>query len=158
MVKMIKKLINTLKKHPVKLIVVLLIGVFAGGGVMYSVKDKKEEFWRTKYMAETQSIDSLRAFNTELLEKNKMLKQKNRDIKNDLAITILAALRSNFYNLKALKSEDYNTQMYYNLEEYKSNLVPKKIGEKWNINVFSQKHKNQLNRIVDSLYKEQKGK
>lgn len=155
---MIKKLLNTIKNHPVKLLIVLLIGVFAGGGVMYSIKDKKEEFWRTKYMEETQSMDSLRAFNKQLIEKNETLKQKNKDIKNDLGITILAALRSNFYNLKALKSEDYNTQMYYNLEEYKSNLVPKKIGEKWNVNVFSQKHKNQLNRIVDSLYKEQKNK
>jgi hypothetical protein len=155
---MFRKLINTIKKHPVKLLVVLLIGLFAGSGVMYQIKDKKEEFWRTKYMEETQSIDSLRAFNNELMEKNNILKQKNRDIREDLAITILAALRSNFYNLKALKSEDYNTQMYYNLEEYKSNLVPKKIGEKWNINVFSQRHKNQLNRIVDSLYKEQKNK
>jgi pantothenate kinase len=155
---MFRKLINTIKKHPVKLAVVLIIGVFVGGTIMYTIKDKKEEFWRTKYMEETQAMDSLRAFNKELRYKNKMLEKKNKDIKNDMAITILAALRSNFYNLKALKSEDYNTQMYYNLEEYKSNLVPKKIGEKWNINVFSQKHKNQLNRIVDSLYKEQKKK
>ncbi len=155
---MFKKLINTIKNHPVKLLVVLLIGVFAGGGVMYYIKDQKEKFWHTKYMEETQSIDSLKAFNKELRRKNEMLKQKNKDIKTDLAVTILAALRSNFYNLKALKSEDYNTQMYYNQEEYKSNLVPKKIGEKWNINVFSQRHKNQLNRIVDSLYNEQKNK
>lgn len=155
---MFKKLLNTIKRHPVKLLVVLLIGMFAGGGVMYYIKDKKEEFWHTKYMEETQSIDSLKAFNKELRRKNEMLKQKNKDIKTDLAVTILAALRSNFYNLKALKSEDYNTQMYYNQEEYKSNLVPKKIGEKWNINVFSQRHKNQLNRIVDSLYNEQKNK
>lgn len=155
---MFRKLINTIKKHPVKLVVVLFIGIFVGGAIVYTIKDKKEEFWRTKYMEEAQAIDSLRAFNKELRYKNEILKKKNRDIKNDMGITILAALRSNFYNLKALKSEDYNTQMYYNLEEYKSNLVPKKIGEKWNINVFSQKHKNQLNRLVDSLYKEQKKK
>lgn len=155
---MIKKLLDTIKTHPIKLLVALLIGLFVGSAIMFSIKDKKEEFWRQQYIAEHQAIDSLRAFNKQLAKKNKLLKQEKKDIRDDLSITILAALRSNFYNLKALKSENYNTQMYYNLEEYKSNLVPKKIGEKWKLNVFGQQNKERLNRIVDSLYKEQKEK
>src|SRR6056297_2090201 len=155
---MFKKLLITIKTHPIKLLVALLIGLFAGSAVMFSIKDKKEEFWRQRYIEENQAIDSLRAFNKQLVQKNKSLKQENRDIREDLSITILAALRSNFYNLKALKSEKYNTQMYYNLEEYKSNLVPKKIGEKWELSIFGQQNKQRLNRIVDSLYKEQKEK
>ena len=155
---MFKKLLITIKTHPIKLLVALLIGLFAGSAVMFSIKDKKEEFWRQRYIEENQAIDSLRAFNEQLVQKNETLKQENKDIRNDLSITILAALRSNFYNLKALKSEKYNTQMYYNLEEYKSNLVPKKMGEKWELNIFHQQNKARLNRIVDSLYKEQKEK
>ncbi len=155
---MFKKLIITIKTHPIKLLVALLIGLFAGSAIMFSIKDKKEEFWRQQYIEENQTIDSLRAFNKQLTQKNESLKQENKDIRNDLSITILAALRSNFYNLKALKSEKYNTQMYYNLEEYKSNLVPKKIGEKWELSIFDQQNKERLNRIVDSLYQEQKEK
>jgi len=155
---MIKKFLAIIKKHVVKLVITFIIGFFAGGGTMYYIKDKKEEFWRTQYIEEKQSQDSLKAFNNQLRLENKRLKDKNRDVRDDLAITVLAALRSNFYNLKALKSEDYNTQMYYNLEEYKSNLVPKTIGEKWNLNVFDTKYKSKLNQVVDSLYKEQKKK
>ena len=155
---MLTKFFQTLKIHAIKLLIAGFAGAFIGAGVMFYIKDQKEEFWRTKYVAEKQNLDSVRKFNGELIRKNEDLTEKNRALRDDLGVTILAALRSNFYNLRALKSENYNTQMYYNLEEYKSNLVPKNIGEKWNLNVFDPRYKGKLNRLKDSLYKEQQAK
>lgn len=148
---MFRKILRNLKTHWIKLASSLLIGVLIGGGVIYSIEQKQEEFWREKYMTQKRSNDSLRTRLEKLHERNSLLHNTNRELKDDLGIAILSSIRSNFYNLRALKSEDYNTQMYYNQEEYKSNLVPKKIGEKWDINVFSPGYKQKLNTMMDSI-------
>jgi hypothetical protein len=146
-----KKFLTKIKKYWIEVISALLLGLLIGGGIIYSIEEKQEQFWRGKYMEQSKSNDSLRTQMEILHKKNNILSKKNQALKDDLGITILSSIRSNFYDLKALKSENYNTQMYYNQEEYKSNLVPKRIGEKWDINVFDEKYKKELNHLMDTI-------
>jgi len=148
-----KKRIATIKHHWVKITVSLLAGLLIGGGVMYIIEQRQVNFWRSKYMAESKKTDSLQTRTEKLINEHNILVEKNDKMKDDLGVTILSSIRSNFYDLKALKSENYNTQMYYNQEEYKSNLVPKSIGDKWDINIFSDQYKSELRRLMDSIYK-----
>lgn len=150
---MLKKLKTLLKNHWVKIVSSLLAGLLIGGGIMYSIEQQQEDFWREKYIQQTHKTDSLQAEVQQLNDNHHKLLQENKKIRDDLGVTILSSIRSNFYDLKALKSDDYNTQLYYNREEYKSNLVPKTIGEKWNINIFNQQYKSELRTLMDSIYK-----
>ena len=151
---MLKKYRDKLKKYWKEIASTLLIGVILGGGIIYSIEAKQKQFWREKYLEQTKSNDSLKTQMQQLHKQNSVLNKKNRALIDDLGITILSSIRSNFYDLKALKSENYNTQMYYNQEEYKSNLVPKKIGDKWDINVFSERYKQELNTLMDTIMKD----
>lgn len=150
---MIKKLMATIKQHWIKITVSLLTGLLIGGGGMYIIEQRQVNFWRNKYIAESNKADSLRNQAEKLTKEHNILVEQNSKMKDDLGVTILSSIRSNFYDLKALKSENYNTQMYYNQEEYKSNLVPKSIGDKWEINIFSDQYKSELRRLMDSIYK-----
>ncbi|MCF8335746.1 MAG: hypothetical protein K9H65_04000 [Bacteroidales bacterium] len=150
---MLKNLWRTIKAHWIKLASFLLLGILIGGGVIYSIEENEKEFWREKYMEQTASNDSLRLQMEQLHKENELLTQKNQDLKDDLGITILSSIRSNFYDLKALKSENYNTQIHYNNEAHKSNLVPKKIGEKWDLNIFSDRYNKELARLMDTIAK-----
>ncbi len=150
---MLKKFKTLLKDHWVKILSSLLAGLLIGGGIMYSIEQQQENFWRERYIRQTHKTDSLRAEMQQLNDHHHELLQKNKKIRDDLGVTILSSIRSNFYDLKALKSDDYNTQLYYNQEEYKSNLVPKTIGEKWNIDIFNQQYKSELRTLMDSIYK-----
>lgn len=148
---MLKRFWKIIKAHRVKLASSLLLGILIGGGVIYLIEESEKEFWREKYMEQTESNDSLRLQMEQLHKENEMLTQKNQDLKDDLGITILSSIRSNFYDLKALKSENYNRQIYYNNEAHKSNMVPKKIGEKWDLSIFSDRYNNQLSRLMDTI-------
>lgn len=147
-----KKIFATIKQHWIKISVSMLAGLLIGGGAMYIIEQRQVEFWRNKYMAESKKADSLQTRSEQLINQHNVLVEKNNKMKDDLGVTILSSIRSNFYDLKALKSENYNTQMYYNQEEYKSNLVPKSIGDKWNIDIFSEQYKAELRRLMDSIY------
>ena len=148
-----KKLIETIQQHWIKLTVSLLAGLLIGGGTMYIIEQRQVKFWRSKFIAQSQKNDSLRTHMEQLTNENTRLVEHNNKIKEDLGITILSSIRSNFYDLKALKSNDYNTQLYYNQQEYKSNLVPKTIGDKWDIDIFNEQYKSQLKTLMDSIYK-----
>jgi|GEM_PF-1803740 len=150
---MLKKCISTLRQHWIKMTGAFLAGLIVGGGVMYTIEHRQIKFWRDKYIAQSQTNDSLRTQLKRLNDHNQNLTRKNNKIRDDLGVTILSSIRSNFYDLKALKSDDYNTQLYYNQEEYKSNLVPKSIGEKWNIDIFNEQYKAELRTLMDSIYK-----
>ncbi len=152
---MLKKLWKTIKEHRMKLASALLIGLLIGGGVIYTIEEKQEQFWREKYLEQSKSNDSLRVQMEQLNKENELLTQKNQDLKDALGVTILSSIRSNFYDLKAMKSKNYNRQIYYNEEAHKSNLVPKEIGEKWNLNVFSDRYQKQLNRLMDTIAKKE---
>jgi hypothetical protein len=153
---MLKKFWDRLKKYWKEIAGSLLMGIILGGGIIYSIEAKQKQFWREKYLEQTKSNDSLKTQMQQLHKQNSVLSKKNHALIDDLGITILSSIRSNFYDLKALKSENYNTQMYYNQEEYKSNLVPKKIGDKWDINVFSERYKKELNTLMDTIMKDKK--
>mgnify|MGYP006282449107 CR=1 FL=1 len=153
---MLKKLWKTIKEHRMKLASALLIGLLIGGGVIYTIEERQEQFWREKYLEQSESNDSLRVQMEQLNKNNELLTQENQDLKDALGVTILSSIRSNFYDLKAMKSKNYNRQIYYNEEAHKSNLVPKEIGEKWNLNVFSDRYQKQLNRLMDTIAKQQK--
>ncbi|MBS3775210.1 MAG: hypothetical protein KGY70_08485 [Bacteroidales bacterium] len=150
---MLKKIRTLLKNHWLKITAALLAGLLIGGGIIYSIEQQQENFWREKYIQQTQQNDSLRKQIKQLNDQHNILINRNKKMKDDLGITILSSIRSNFYDLKALKSEDYNTQLYYNQQEYKSNLVPKTIGDKWNIDIFNEQYKNELKTLMDSIYK-----
>jgi len=153
---MLKKLWKTIKEHWIKLASALLFGLLIGGGVIYTIEERQEQFWREKYLEQSESNDSLRVQMEQLNKKNELLTRENQDLKDALGVTILSSIRSNFYDLKAMKSKNYNRQIYYNEEAHKSNLVPKEIGEKWNLNVFSDRYQKQLNRLMDTIAKQQK--
>ncbi len=146
-----RKIRITLKNHWVKILSSLLAGLLIGSGIIYSIEQQQEEFWRQKYLAQQQISDSLKNQLSRAQDQQEQLMEKNKKIRNDLGVTILSSIRSNFYDLKALKSKDYNTQLYYNQEEYKSNLVPKAIGERWNIDIFNQQYKAELQTMMDSI-------
>ena len=150
---MLKKIRILLREHWIKITASLLAGLLIGGGIIYGIEQQQENFWREKYIQQTQKTDSLRTQLQQLNDQHNILVERNKKIKDDLGITILSSIRSNFYDLKALKSEDYNTQIYYNQQEYKSNLVPKTIGDKWNIDIFNEQYKNELKTLMDSIYK-----
>ncbi|MFW6103550.1 MAG: hypothetical protein ACOC59_00640 [Bacteroidota bacterium] len=150
---MLKKFWRTVKSHRIKLASSLLVGILIGGGVIYSIEESEKEFWREKYMEQTESNDSLRLQMEQLHKENELLTEQNRDLKDDLGITILSSIRSSFYDLKALKSENYNRQIHYNNEAHKSNLVPKKIGDKWDLDIFSERYNEQLGRLMDTIAK-----
>ncbi|MBS3774925.1 MAG: hypothetical protein KGY70_07055 [Bacteroidales bacterium] len=150
---MLKKIRTLLKNHWIKITASLLAGLLIGGGIIYSIEQQQENFWREKYIQQTQQNDSLRKQIKQLNDQHNILINRNKKMKDDLGITILSSIRSNFYDLKALKSEDYNTQLYYNQQEYKSNLVPKTIGDKWNIDIFNEQYKSELQTLMDSIYK-----
>jgi len=148
---MLKKSWKILKAHRIKLAIALFLGLLIGGGGIYIIEENQEQFWRKKYLEQTESNDSLRLQMEQLHKENDLLTQKNQDLKDALGVTILSSIRSNFYDLKALKSKNYNRQIYYNEEAHKSNLVPKEIGEKWNLNIFSERYQKQLNRLMDTI-------
>lgn len=150
---MLKKIRTLLKNHWIKITAALLAGLLIGGGIIYAIEQQQENFWREKYIQQTQQNDSLRKQIKQLNDQHNILIRRNKKMKDDLGITILSSIRSNFYDLKALKSEDYNTQLYYNQQEYKSNLVPKTIGDKWNIDIFNEQYKSELQTLMDSIYK-----
>lgn len=150
---MLKKIRTLLKNHWIKITASLLAGLLIGGGIIYAIEQQQENFWREKYIQQTHKNDSLRNQIKQLNNQHNILVKRNKKMKDDLGITILSSIRSNFYDLKALKSEDYNTQLYYNQQEYKSNLVPKSIGDKWNIDIFNEQYKNELKTLMDSIYK-----
>ncbi|MGM0531091.1 MAG: hypothetical protein ACQER7_07040 [Bacteroidota bacterium] len=154
---MLKKFWRTIKAHRIKLASSLLLGILIGGGVIYFIEEGEQEFWREKYMEQTESNDSLRLQMEQLHKENELLTQKNQDLKDDLGTTILSSIRSNFYDLKALKSENYNRQIHFNNEAHKSNMVPKKIGEKWDLNVFSDRYNKQLARLMDTIANREEG-
>jgi len=149
---MLKKIRTLLKNHWIKITAALLAGLLIGGGIIYAIEQQQENFWREKYIQQTQQNDSLRKQIKQLNDQHNILIRRNKKMKDDLGITILSSIRSNFYDLKALKSEDYNTQLYYNQQEYKSNLVPKTIGDKWNIDIFNEQYKSELQTLMDSIY------
>jgi len=150
---MLYKIRTLLRNHWIKITASLLAGLLIGGGIIYAIEQQQENFWREKYIQQTQKNDSLRNQIKQLNDQHNILVERNKKIKDDLGITILSSIRSNFYDLKALKSEDYNTQLYYNQQEYKSNLVPKTIGDKWNIDIFNDQYKSELKTLMDSIYK-----
>ncbi|MFP4620714.1 MAG: hypothetical protein ACLFM7_05350 [Bacteroidales bacterium] len=148
---MLKNLWKTIKEQRIKLASSLLLGILIGGGVIYSIEYKEKQFWRKKFMEQSENNDSLRLQMEQLNKEKELLTEKNEDIKDDLGVAILSSIRSSFYDLKALKSENYNRQIYYNEEAHKSNLVPKKIGEKWDLDLFSDKYSKELKRLMDTI-------
>lgn len=129
----------------------LLFGIVIGGGIIYIIENRQEQYWRERYLQQSKNNDSLKIQMEQLHKRNTILTEENNGLRNDLGVTILSSIRSNYYDLSALKSDNYNIQMYYNREEYKSNLVPKKIGEKWGINIFSDKYKQDLDNLLDTI-------
>jgi len=150
---MIKRLFLTIKKHAVKLAISLVLGALIGSVATYLVEEQKVTFWKERFIEADELNKTLEQEYNSTKQKNKELAKKNKELKRDLSITILSNVRSNFYNLKAIKSEDYNKQMYYNNEEYKSNLIPIAMGRKWNINIMDARNNENLNHIIDSVYK-----
>ena len=150
--KMIKKLIRTIKQHSIKLAVSLLLGAIVGAVATYFIEEQKVEFWKERFVESSELSNSLEKERNRLKQKNKELVKENSNLRNDLGITILSSVRSNYYNLKALKSEDYNKQMYFNEQEYRSNLVPRAMGEKYGINILKAKYNRELKQVVDSVY------
>jgi len=149
---MIKQLFNTIRTHPVKLAVSLVIGAAIGAVSTYYIEEQKVGFWKERFVEANELNKSMEDEHKRLKQRNKQLVKKNKELRKDLGITILSNVRSNYYNLKAIKSEDYNKQMYYNDQEYRSNLVPLAMGRKWDINIMNARHNEELKHIIDSVY------
>lgn len=149
---MIKRLLLTIKKHAVKLAISLVLGALIGSVATYLIEEQKVTFWKERFIEANELNKSMEQEYNSIKQKNKELAKKNKELKKDLSITILSNVRSNFYNLKAIKSENYNKQMYYNNEEYKSNLIPIAMSRKWDINIMDARNNANLNHIIDSVY------
>jgi len=153
---MLKKIQSLLNHHWIKILSSFMAGLLIGGGTIHFIEQQQKNFWQEKFIQESHQTDSLRSRIDQLNDQHNILTERNEKIKDDLGITILSSIRSNFYDLKALKSDNYNRQLYYNQQEYKSNLVPKAIGEKWNIDIFNEQYKSELKTLMDSVYKAKK--
>ena len=137
----------------IKLAVALLIGAVIGSVVTYFIEEKKVEFWKDRFVESNELNQSLEREKNRLQDQNDELVKENKAIRKDLAVAILSSVRSNYYNLKALKTENYNRQLYFNEMEYRSNMVPRVIGKKWEINILQPKYNRELQRLVDSISK-----
>jgi cell division protein FtsB len=151
---MMKKLFRIIKAHVVMLTIAFLIGAIAGSVVTYFVEENKVEFWKERFTEANELNQTLEAKYNQTKKRNNQLVKENKKIRQDLGISILSSIRSNYYNLKALKSEDYSKQLYYNEMEYRSNLVPRALGEKWDINIFQPGLNRELKHVIDSIANE----
>jgi hypothetical protein len=134
------------------------MGAVIGSVATYFIEEQKVEFWKERFVEAQELNESLEVEHKKTMKRNEELVRRNEELRKDLGITILSSVRSNYYNLKALKSEDYNKQMYYNEQEYRSNLVPRAMGDKWGINILKAKYNRELKHVVDSIYKARTGK
>ena len=78
---MIKKLMATIKQHWIKITVSLLTGLLIGGGGMYIIEQRQVNFWRNKYIAESNKADSLRNQAEKLTKEHNILVEQNSKMK-----------------------------------------------------------------------------
>ncbi len=142
------------KQHAVKLSLAFVIGAIVGSVITFFIEEKKVEFWEERFTEANELSKKMEEEHNKTQDKIKVLRKENKELKKDLGITILSSVQSNYYNLKALKSEDYNKQIYYNEQEYISNLVPRAIGDKWDLNLFNAEYNRELKQVVDSITQE----
>lgn len=147
----IKKFFRTIKQHAIKLSLAFVIGAATGAVITFFIEEKKVEFWHERFSEANELNQTLEGEHEKKQSEIKILEKEKKELKTDLGIVVLASLQSNYYNLKALKSDDYNKQMYYNEQEYISNLVPRAIGDKWDLNLFSSEYNKELKQVVDSI-------
>ncbi|MFP4019035.1 MAG: hypothetical protein ACLFNL_07935 [Bacteroidales bacterium] len=146
-----KNFFRTIKQHAIKLSLAFVIGATVGAVVTFFIEEKKVEFWHERFSEANELNQTLEEEHEKKKNEIQIHKQEKKELKKDMGIVILASLQSNYYNLKALKSEDYNKQMQYNEQEYISNLVPRAIGDKWDLNLFSSEYNRGLKQVVDSI-------
>jgi biopolymer transport protein ExbB/TolQ len=151
-----KRVLSSIKSNIIILSIVLILGAGIGSVVTYFIEEKKVEFWKERFVEANELNQSLKKEKERFDKEKEELIEENKALRKDLAVTILSSVRSNYYNLKALKSENYNKQMYFNEMEYRTNLVPRAIGKKWDLNILQSQYNRELQHIIDSLQQNKK--
>ncbi len=151
-----KSVLSSIKDNIIILSISLILGAGIGSVVTYFIEEKKVEFWKDRFVEANELNQSLKKEKERFDKQKEELIEENKELRKDLAVTILSSVRSNYYNLKALKTENYNKQMYFNEMEYRANLVPRAIGKKWDLNILQPQYNRELQHIIDSLQQNKK--